>query len=86
MYSEDTEVLQFNQYQKSGEAPFVIYADLEYLIEKIDGRKNNPENWFTAKVSERIKSDFSIFARSLFKVQKRSMIWVKVIWRSFANL
>ena len=44
MYSEDTEVLQFNQYQKSGEAPFVIYADLEYLIEKIDGRKNNPEN------------------------------------------
>ena len=44
MHSEDTEILQFNQYQKSGKAPFVIYANLEYLIEKIDGRKYNPEN------------------------------------------
>ena len=35
MHSEDTEILQFNQYQKSGKAPFVIYADLEYLIEKL---------------------------------------------------
>ena len=31
-------------YQKSGKASFVIYADLDYLIEKIDERKNNPEN------------------------------------------
>ena len=44
MHSEDTEILQFNQHQKSGKAPFVIYADLEYLIEKIDGLKYNPEN------------------------------------------
>ena len=44
MHSEGTKLLQFNQYQKSGKAPFVLYADLEYLIEKIDGRKNNPEN------------------------------------------
>ena len=85
MHSEDTEILQFNQYQKSGKTPFVIYADLEYLIEKIDGHKNNLENWFTAKISEHVKSDFSIFARSLFKAQKRSMIGVKVAWRSFAN-
>ena len=44
MHSEATKLLQFNQNQKSGKAPFVIYADLEYLIEKIDGRKTNPEN------------------------------------------
>ena len=44
MHSEDTEILQFNQCQKSGKTPFVIYADLEYLIEKIDGHKNNLEN------------------------------------------
>ena len=29
--------LKFNQYKKSDKVPFVIYADLEYLIEKIDG-------------------------------------------------
>ena len=43
MPSENTNILEFNQYQKSDKAPFVIYSDLEYLIEKIDGCKNNPE-------------------------------------------
>ena len=36
--------LRFNQYSKSDKAPFVIYADLEFLIEKTDVCKNNPEN------------------------------------------
>ena len=44
MSSENNKILEFNQYQKSYKAPFVIYADLECLIEKIDGCKNNPEN------------------------------------------
>ena len=43
MPSEDTKILQLNQYQKSDKATFTIYADLEYLIEKIVGSKNNPE-------------------------------------------
>ena len=30
--------------------PFVIYADLESLLEKIDGCKNNPEKSFTIDV------------------------------------
>ena len=34
MPSKDTKVLEFNQYQKSDKAPFVIYADLECIIEK----------------------------------------------------
>ena len=37
MPSEDTKALEFNQYQKSDEAPFIIYADLDCIIEKIDG-------------------------------------------------
>ena len=43
MPSEDTKILEFNQYQKFDKAPFTIYADLECIIEKIDGCKNNPE-------------------------------------------
>ena len=42
--SEVTKILKFNQYQKSDKAPFIIYADIECIIEKIDGCKNNPEN------------------------------------------
>ena len=44
MPSEDTEILKFNQYQKCDKASFIIYVDLECLIEKIDGCKNNPQN------------------------------------------
>ena len=41
MPPEDTKILEFNQYQKSDNAPFIIYADLECTIEKIDECKNN---------------------------------------------
>ena len=44
MPSEDTKRLESNQYQKSDKAPFIIYADLECIIEKTDGCKNNPEH------------------------------------------
>ena len=44
MPSEDTKILEFNQYQKSDEALFIIYAVLECLIVKIDECKTNPEN------------------------------------------
>ena len=51
MPSEDTKIFEFNQYQKCDQAPFIIYADFECLIEKIDRCKNNPQNSFTTKVS-----------------------------------
>ena len=30
--SEDTNILEFNQYQKSDKAPLIVYADLECII------------------------------------------------------
>ena len=65
--SEETNMLEFNQYQKSNKAPFIIYADLEYLIEKIDGCKNNPDNSSTTKVNKHIPSGFSISTILSFK-------------------
>ena len=47
--SEDTKILEFNQYQKSEKVSFIIQADLDSIREKIDGCKNNPENSFTRK-------------------------------------
>ena len=44
-----SEILEFNQYQKSDKGTFIIYADLESLIEKIDVCKNNPEKSFATK-------------------------------------
>ena len=59
MYNE-TKILEFNQYKKSVKAPFIIYADLECLIDKIDGYKNSAENSSTTKVDEHISSGFSM--------------------------
>ena len=39
MPSEDNKILELNQYQKSDKALFIIYADLECLMEKFDGCK-----------------------------------------------
>ena len=67
MSFEDTKILEFNQYQKSDKALFIIYADLECLTEKIDGCKNNPEKPSTTKVGEHIPSDFLRSTISSFK-------------------
>ena len=67
MPSEDTKILEFNQYQKSDKAPFIIYADLECIIEQIDQCKRNPENSSASKVSEHIPSGFSMSTISSFR-------------------
>ena len=83
MLSKDNKILEFSQYQKSNKAPFIIYADLQSIIEKIDECKNNPENYSTAKVSKHVPSSFSLSTISLF----RSMMYteVKIVWKSFVS-
>ena len=66
MPSEDTKVLEFNQYQKSDKTTF-IYADLGFIIVKIDRFKNNHENSFTTNVSKHIPSGFSMPTISSFR-------------------
>ena len=63
MSSKDTKILKFHQYQKSDRALIFIYADFQCIIEKIERRKNNPENLSTTKVSEHIPSSFSMSTR-----------------------
>ena len=58
MPSEDTKLLKFNHHQKSDKASFIIYADLECIIQKTDQCKNNSENSSSKKVSEHVPSGF----------------------------
>ena len=67
MPSEDSKILEFNQFKKSGKTPFIIYTDLDCVIQKIDGCKNNPENSSTSKVSEHIPSGLSMSTISSFR-------------------
>ena len=41
------EKVQFKNYHKQLEVPFVIYADFEAIVEKIHGVKNDPDNSYT---------------------------------------
>ena len=51
MLSENTKTLKLNQYQKSDKVPFIIYADLESLIEK-NNKIQQKHNKNTAKVQQ----------------------------------
>ena len=87
MPSEDTKILEFNQYQKSDKAPFIVYADLECIIEKTAGCKNNPESLSTKKVSEQIPSGFSVSTISSFRSieNKHDIHRVNIAGKSFVN-
>ena len=67
MPSEETKILEFNQYQESDKAPFNFYTDLECLLENIDRCKNNPENSSSKNVVQHTSSGFSMSTISSFK-------------------
>ena len=54
MPSEDTRILEFNQYRTSEMVTSIIYADLESLIKKVDGCKNNLVESSATKIALRI--------------------------------
>ena len=60
MPSEKDNILEFNQYMKSDKMPYIIYADIESLIRKINGCSNNPENSSATKIGEHIPCGYSI--------------------------
>ena len=45
-------------------APFVIYADLECLLEKMHSCQNNPEKSYTEKKIKHTPSGYSLFTNS----------------------
>ena len=73
MPSKDTKILEFKQYQNCDKVPFIIYADIECLIEKTDRYKIIPENLSTKNVSQHIPSSYSMSTIFSFKsiVNKR---------------
>ena len=60
MPSEKDNILEFNQYVQSDKIPYIIYADFESLIKKIDVSGNNPENSSATKIGEHIPCGYSM--------------------------
>ena len=47
---KENEKIKYLPGEKSLKAPFIVYADLECLLEKVQYCQNNPENSYTEKM------------------------------------
>ena len=73
MPNEYERILKYNHGEKSLKVPFVIYADLECLLEKIDSCQNDPEKSSTEKKAEHTPLGYSWITCCLFDESKKRM-------------
>ena len=73
MPSEDNKILKYNSGEKSLKVPFIIYADLECLLKKINACQNNPEKSYSEKKAKHIPSGYSLInCRSFDNTKNKS--------------
>ena len=53
--------------------PFVIYGDLECLLEKMNICRNNPEKSSTTKISKHTSSGFLLFTCNSFDTKENKL-------------
>ena len=66
MPSPNNNIIKYNQGEKSLEFSFIIYADLECLLKKIDTCYNNPDLSSATKINQHIPSGYSIYTNCSF--------------------
>ena len=66
MPNKDNNLIKYNQGNKSIKLPFIIYADLECLLKKINASQNNPDLLSTTKINQHIPSGYSIYTSCSF--------------------
>ena len=60
MPNEDNKILKYIPGEKSLKVPFIIYADLECLLQKIKSCQNSPEKSYTEKKAVHKPSGYSL--------------------------
>ena len=66
MSTKNNNIIKYNHGEKSMNLPFVIYADLECLLEKMSTCINNPNESSTTKINKHTPSSYSIFTHCSF--------------------
>ena len=54
--------------------PFIIYADLESLLEKMNSCHNNPKKSSTTKINKHIPSGYSLLTHCPFDTTKNKLL------------
>ena len=73
MPEEDNKILKYNQEEKSKRVPFIIYADLESLLEKMNTCHNNFGKSSTTKINKHTPSGYSLFTHCSFDITKNKL-------------
>ena len=66
-------IIKYNPGEKSMKLSFVIYADLECLLEKMSICENNPNKSSTTKINKHTLSGYSIFSSCSFDESKNKI-------------
>ena len=78
MPEKDNKTLKYNHRQKSMQVPFIIYADLESLFEKMNTCLNNPAKPSTIKINKHKPSGCSSFTHCSFDTTKNKFDYYRV--------
>ena len=73
MPKEDNKILKYNPGKKSMKFPFIIYANLESLLEKMNTCHNNPKKSSTSKINKHTPSVYSLFTHCSFDTTKNKL-------------
>ena len=73
MPTKDNNVIKYNHGEKSIKLPFVVYTDLECLLEKMSTSYNNPKELSTTKINKHTPSCYSIFTHCSFDKSKSKL-------------
>ena len=65
--------IKYNHGEKSMKVPFIIYADLECLLEEMSTCINNPNESSTTKINKHTASGYSIFTSCSFDESKNKL-------------
>ena len=72
MPKDDKNILKYNHEKKSMKVPFIIYANMESLLETIDTYHSNAENSSATKINNHAASVYSLFTNCSFDNKKNN--------------
>ena len=73
MPKKDNKILKYNHGEKSMKVSFIIYADLESLLEKMSTCHNNPKKSSTTKINKQTPSGYLLFTHHSFDTTKNKL-------------
>ena len=71
--TKDNNIIKYRQGEKSIKVPFVVYANLECLLEKMNTCQNNPNESSTTEINKHIPSGYSILTHCSFDQTKNKL-------------